>query len=46
LENVHRHGRKFTQRELLRRITGQEIDVQPLVDYLTAKLRDAGVVTT
>ncbi len=44
-EHVHRHGRKFTQRELLRRATGQEQRVAPYLDYLEAKLRDCGVLT-
>ncbi|MEA2167173.1 MAG: carboxypeptidase Taq [Solirubrobacteraceae bacterium] len=43
-EHIHRHGRKYTQRELLRRATRQEIDVQPFLDYLGTKLRDAGVI--
>ena len=41
---VHWHGRKFTQRELLRRATGQELSVEPFLAYLEAKLGDAGVV--
>jgi carboxypeptidase Taq len=44
-ENVHRHGRTFEPRELLRRITGEELRVEPLVDYLRAKLEDAGVLS-
>jgi carboxypeptidase Taq len=43
-ENVHRHGRKYPPRELLRRITGAELQVQPFVDYLRAKLVDSGVL--
>ena len=43
-ENVHRHGRKFTQRELLRRATGQELGTDALLRYLRAKLRDARVL--
>ena len=45
-EHVHRHGRKFTQRELLRRATGQELGTDALLRYLETKLRDAGVLTT
>jgi carboxypeptidase Taq len=36
-EHVHRHGRTFEPRELLRRVTGQELQVAPLLDYLRAK---------
>jgi carboxypeptidase Taq len=43
-ENVHRYGRMFEPRELLRRVTGEELSVTPLVDYLGAKLVDAGIV--
>ena len=43
-EHVHRHGRKYTQRELLRRATRQELSVEPYLAYLEAKLRDCGVL--
>ncbi len=41
-ENIHRHGRKFDSRELLRRATGEELRVEPWLDYLQAKLLDTG----
>ncbi len=37
VENVHRHGRKFPPGELIRRVTGAEIDVAPYLDYLQNK---------
>ena len=43
-EHVHRHGRKFPPRELLRRVTGDDLRVEPFVDYLGGKLADAGVI--
>jgi carboxypeptidase Taq len=43
-ENVHRHGRKFPPRELLRRITGEDLRVDPFLRYLREKLADAGVL--
>lgn len=43
-ENVHRHGRTFAPNELLQRITGAELHVTPLLDYLRTKLADAGVL--
>ena len=43
-ENVHRHGRKLLPRELLRRVTGDDLRVEPFVAYLEAKLVDAGVL--
>jgi carboxypeptidase Taq len=36
-ENVHRHGRRLDPADLLRQATGEEINPQPLLDYLTAK---------
>jgi carboxypeptidase Taq len=45
-EHVHRHGRKFPPRELLRRITGDELRVDPFLRYLREKLADAGVLAT
>ena len=44
-DNIHRHGRKYTSRELLRRATGEELQVEPLLDYLEGKLLDAGLLT-
>jgi carboxypeptidase Taq len=42
--NVHRHGRKLYPRELLGRVTGEELRVEPFVTYLRAKLEDAGLL--
>jgi carboxypeptidase Taq len=42
--NVHRHGRKLYPRELLARVTGEELRVEPFVTYLRAKLEDAGLL--
>jgi carboxypeptidase Taq len=41
-ENIHRHGRKYDSRELLRRATGEELRVEPWLEYLQAKLLDTG----
>jgi carboxypeptidase Taq len=38
--NVHRHGSKFPTQELLTRVAGGPIEVQPFVVYLKAKLGD------
>src|SRR5918999_626694 len=43
-EHVHRHGRKFPQRELLRRVTDQDLRVEPFLRYLREKLADSGVL--
>jgi carboxypeptidase Taq len=43
-EHVHRHGRIFEPRELLRRVTGDDLRVEPLVGYLRGRLEDAGVL--
>jgi carboxypeptidase Taq len=43
-ERVHRHGRRFTARELVRRATGEELRVEPLVAYLRGRLEGAGLL--
>jgi carboxypeptidase Taq len=45
-EHVHTHGRKFPPRELLARITGSDLRVDPFLRYLRTKLADAGVLAT
>jgi carboxypeptidase Taq len=45
-DNVHRHGRKYLPRELLRRVTGDDLRVEPFLRYLREKLADAGVLMT
>ncbi len=39
-ENVHRHGAKFLPSELLQRVAGKPIAVEPFADYLKRKLSD------
>lgn len=39
-ENVHRHGAKFSSRELLARVVGGPIAVAPFTTYLKRKLGD------
>jgi carboxypeptidase Taq len=39
-ENVHRHGAKFSSRELLQRVAGASISVGPFTSYLKRKLGD------
>jgi carboxypeptidase Taq len=43
-EHVHAHGRKLPAPELLQRVTGQELAVEPFLRYLREKLADAGVL--
>jgi carboxypeptidase Taq len=45
-EHVHRHGRTLMPRELLRRVTGEDLRVEPFLRYLRLKLADAGVLAT
>jgi carboxypeptidase Taq len=40
LDNIYRHGRKFTADELTRRVTGHGIRVDEHVDYLRAKFTE------
>jgi carboxypeptidase Taq len=39
-EKIHQHGRKYEPMELLRQVTGSEIDAKPYILYLKAKLQD------
>jgi carboxypeptidase Taq len=43
-ENVHRHGRKFSPRELLHRVTGEPLRVAAFIAYLGDKLVDLGAI--
>jgi len=36
-ENIHRHGRKFTAAELVQRITGAPLSIDPYIGYLKDK---------
>jgi carboxypeptidase Taq len=36
-ENIYRHGRKFTAPELIERVTGGPISIEPYLAYLTEK---------
>ena len=35
--NIYRHGSKFTAPELVERVTGESLSVEPYLDYLTTK---------
>jgi carboxypeptidase Taq len=37
-ENLHRHGRKYTSKEMLDRIVGGPMDPGPYLSYLKEKL--------
>jgi len=39
-ENIHQHGRKFTPRELIQRVTGRPLDYEPFMRYATAKFSE------
>jgi carboxypeptidase Taq len=36
-ENIYQHGRKYTTDELVRRVTGGPISIEPYINYLRAK---------
>ncbi len=36
-ENIYQHGRKFTEPELVQRVTGEPIRVEPFIQYLHQK---------
>lgn len=37
IENIYRHGRKFTAPELVKRVTGGEVTIAPYIKYLHTK---------
>jgi carboxypeptidase Taq len=37
IENIYRHGSKFTTQELLERVTGKKLSIDPYLRYLTQK---------
>jgi carboxypeptidase Taq len=39
-ENIHQHGRKYTPRELVQRVTGSSLSHEPFIRYVTAKFSD------
>jgi len=36
-ENIYQHGRKYDPNELVERVTGKSLDIQPYIEYLTQK---------
>lgn len=39
-ENIYRHGSKFTTDELVQRVTGRPLELDPYLGYLTKKYQD------
>ncbi|HEV2294956.1 MAG TPA: carboxypeptidase M32 [Tepidisphaeraceae bacterium] len=36
-ESIHRHGRRYTARQLVKRVTGRELSAEPLLNHLRRK---------
>ena len=36
-QNIHRHGKRYTARELVKRVTGRELSAEPLLSHLRRK---------
>ncbi len=36
-ENVHHHGRRYTARQLVKRVTGRDLSAEPLLNHLRGK---------
>ncbi|MDN4593742.1 carboxypeptidase M32 [Polycladomyces subterraneus] len=36
-ENIYQHGKKYTADELVQRVTGESLSIEPYMDYLTKK---------
>jgi carboxypeptidase Taq len=39
-KNIHQHGAKFEPLELLQRVTGETLSVEPYLGYLSGKYED------
>jgi carboxypeptidase Taq len=39
-QNVHRHGRKYTPAELVKRVTGHDLTAANYIAYIKAKFSD------
>ena len=37
IQNIYRHGRKYTAPELVKKVTGGELTIQPYINYLKTK---------
>lgn len=37
IQNIYRHGRKFTAPELVQKVTGRDLTIQPYIHYLKTK---------
>ncbi len=37
IQNIYRHGRKYTAPELVRKVTGGDLTIQPYINYLKTK---------
>jgi carboxypeptidase Taq len=37
VQNIYRHGRKYSAPELIRKVTGQDLTIQPYINYLRTK---------
>jgi carboxypeptidase Taq len=33
-QNIHRHGRRYSASQLVKKVTGRELSAQPLLDHL------------
>lgn len=38
--NIHRHGKRYSARDLVKRITGQPLSARPLLDHLERKAKE------
>jgi carboxypeptidase Taq len=36
-ENIHRHGKRYSARQLVQRVTGRDLSPEPLLKHLTKK---------
>jgi carboxypeptidase Taq len=39
-EHIHRHGKRYTARQLVRKVTGRDLSAEPLMRHLTRKAQE------
>jgi carboxypeptidase Taq len=39
-KNIHRHGRRYTAKQLVKRVTGKELTAEPLLNHLKKKAKE------
>jgi len=44
--NIHRHGKRYSPKQLVERVTGSSLSATPFLNYLKRKLQDTALLST